>query len=126
MKLFASVATTADGYLDDASDRRLIISSPEDLREVQRLRAEYDAILVGAETVRRDDPSLTLRDAEARARRIARGLPPEPAKVTLTVSGDLDPRARFFTEGSGRKIVLSARPLPALESVAAVIRPTGR
>ena len=125
MKLFASVATTADGYLDDASDRRLIISSPEDLREVQRLRAEYDAILVGAETVRRDDPSLTLRDAEARARRIARGLPPEPAKVTLTVSGDLDPRARFFTEASGRKIVLSARPLPALESVAAVIRPDG-
>lgn len=125
MKLFASVATTADGYLDDASDRRLIVSSPQDLQEVQRLRAASDAILVGAETVRRDNPSLTLRDPEARARRIACGLPPEPAKVTLTASGDLDPRSRFFTEGTGEKIVFAARPLPALASVATVIRTDG-
>lgn len=125
MKLFASVAATADGCLDDASDRRLIISSPEDLQEVYRLRAEFDAILVGAATVRRDNPSLALRDPEAPLRRAACGMRPEPAKVTLTASGDLDPRARFFTEGGGEKIVFSPRALPALEPVATVVRYDG-
>lgn len=125
MKIFASVATTADGYLDDTSGRRLLVSSPEDMQEVYRLREAYDAILVGAETVRRDNPSLTLRDPAARARRIAHGQRPELAKITLTVSGDLNPTSRFFTEGAGEKIVFSARDLPDLESVATIIRTDG-
>lgn len=62
MNVYASVALSGDGYMDDRSPRRLILSTPADWREVMRLRAWADAILVGAETVRRDDPSLTVRD----------------------------------------------------------------
>ena len=58
MRVTLSAAVTADGFLDDNSPRRLIISTPEDWAEVYRLRAAHDAILVGAETLRRDDPSL--------------------------------------------------------------------
>ncbi|MBI4030628.1 MAG: dihydrofolate reductase family protein [Proteobacteria bacterium] len=105
MKIILSCAMSADGYLDDSSPRRLILSSPEDLAEIQKLRASCDAILVGAETVRKDNPSLCTRDEQARQERIDRGLPPDPVKVVLTSSGDMDPSSRFFMKGNGKKIV---------------------
>ena len=46
------------GYIDDASDRRLILSGPADLDRVDALRASCDAILVGAGTIRADNPRL--------------------------------------------------------------------
>lgn len=58
MKVIVSTAVSSDGYLDDRSPDRLILSTPEDWAEVHRLRAACDAILVGAETIRRDNPSL--------------------------------------------------------------------
>ena len=45
MQITLSFATTADGYLDDNSPRRLMISTPEDWEAVLRLRASHDAIL---------------------------------------------------------------------------------
>ena len=53
MRVTLSAAVTADGFLDDNSPRRLIISTPEDWAEVYRLRAAHDAILVGAVTLQR-------------------------------------------------------------------------
>jgi riboflavin-specific deaminase-like protein len=99
-----SCATSADGYLDDASPRRLILSGPADLDRVDEVRASCDAILVGAGTVRADDPRLLVRDPRRRARRAARGLPEHPARVTLTATGDLDPGARFFAPGAERLV----------------------
>ena len=81
MQITLSFATTADGYLDDNSPRRLMISTPEDWEAVLRLRASHDAILAGAETLRRDDPALLLRDAAARELRRARGMRPDLTKV---------------------------------------------
>jgi riboflavin-specific deaminase-like protein len=95
-----SCATSADGYLDDASPRRLILSGPADLDRVDEVRAGCDAIMVGAQTVRKDNPRLLIRDPRRRARRAARGLPEHPARVTLTGTGDLDPRANFFAPGA--------------------------
>ena len=99
-----SCATSADGYLDDASPRRLILSGPADLDRVDEVRAGCDAILVGAQTVRKDNPRLLIRDPRRSARRAARGLPEHPARVTLTATGDLDPRARFFAPGALRLV----------------------
>ena len=64
MRITLSAALTADGFLDDRSPRRLMISTPEDWADVCRLRCDHDAILVGAATLRRDDPALVLRDEE--------------------------------------------------------------
>ena len=99
-----SCAISADGYLDDASPHRLILSGPADLDRVDDVRAGCDAILVGAGTVRADDPRLLIRDPRRRARRAARGLPEHPARVTLTATGDLDPGARFFAPGAERLV----------------------
>jgi riboflavin-specific deaminase-like protein len=106
-----SCATSADGYLDDASPRRLILSGPADLDRVDEVRAGCDAILVGAGTIRKDDPRLLIRDPRRRARRAARGLPEHPARVTLTATGDLDPRARFFAPGAPRLVYCATRAL---------------
>ncbi|HWG02309.1 MAG TPA: dihydrofolate reductase family protein [Trebonia sp.] len=99
-----SCAVSADGCLDDASDSRLILSGPDDLDEVDALRAGCDAILVGAGTIRADDPRLLVRSPARVAARQARGAPPHPRRVTLTSAGALDPAARFFA-GPGTPLV---------------------
>ncbi|HEY5352096.1 MAG TPA: dihydrofolate reductase family protein [Streptosporangiaceae bacterium] len=121
-----SCAMSLDGCLDGTGEDRLVLSGPADLDRVDAERAAADAILVGAGTIRRDDPRLLVRSARRVAERTARGLPPQPAGVTLTVSGDLSPEARFF-RGPGdsdapavparaaRRIVYAASPaLPKL------------
>ncbi|MFD0691698.1 RibD family protein [Actinomadura fibrosa] len=100
-----SCAMSVDGYIDDATPERLRLSSPADFDRVDAVRAGCDAILVGAGTVRADDPKLLVRSPSRREQRAARGLPPDLTKVTLTWSGDLDPDARFFTTGEAPKLV---------------------
>ena len=102
-----SCAVSIDGYLDDASPDRLILSGPEDLDEVDALRAAADAILVGAGTIRADNPRLLVRDPARIAAREAAGKPPHPLRVTMTATGDLDPAARFFA-GPGTALVYCA------------------
>lgn len=92
-----SCAISLDGCLDSTGPDRLVLSGAEDLDRVDAERAAADAILVGAGTIRRDDPRLLVRAPARRAARVARGQPEHPVGVTLTASGDLDPRARFFT-----------------------------
>jgi 5-amino-6-(5-phosphoribosylamino)uracil reductase len=100
-----SVAMSVDGCIDDATDTRLILSSEADLDRVEEVRAGCDAILVGAGTIRRDNPALLVRSAARRGARQARGLPESPVKVTITASGGIDPAARFFTAGAGTRLV---------------------
>lgn len=99
-----SVAVSVDGYLDDAGPERLLLSNPDDFDRVDAVRADSDAILAGAETLRRDDPRLLVRSDSRRARRVSAGKPEHPVKVTVTAGGDLDPRLRFFHSG-GDKLV---------------------
>ena len=108
-----SCATSADGYLDDARPERLILSGPADLDRVDEVRAGCDAILVGARTVRKDNPRLLIRDPRRSARRAARGQPPHPTRVTLTATGHLDPRARFFAPGALRLVYCATPALTA-------------
>jgi riboflavin-specific deaminase-like protein len=100
-----SCAMSIDGYIDDASETPLPLSNEEDFDRVDEVRAWCDAILVGANTIRRDNPRLVIRSPQRRAERVSRGLPENPVKVTLTASGDLDPSARFFTEGPAERLV---------------------
>jgi 5-amino-6-(5-phosphoribosylamino)uracil reductase len=106
-----SAAVSLDGYLDDTGPDRLVLSSPEDLDQVDELRAGVDAILVGAGTVRADNPRLLVRAERRREARLRRGLPANPAKVTVTGTVDLDPAAAFFTAGPAERLVYVPDPL---------------
>ncbi|MDX6375279.1 MAG: hypothetical protein QOD98_4267 [Nocardioidaceae bacterium] len=103
-----SCGMSLDGFLDDASDQRLMLSNDADFDRVDEVRAASDAILVGAATVRNDDPRLQVRSPERVGRRRAAGLPAQPLKVTVTNRAKLDADAKFFTVGSGPKLVYCA------------------
>lgn len=100
-----SAAMSLDGCLDDAGPRRLLLSTEADLDRVDEVRAGVDAILVGAGTVRADDPRLIVRSLARVERRVGRGLPAQPAAVVLTGGGPLDPTARVFTGEERRRLV---------------------
>jgi 5-amino-6-(5-phosphoribosylamino)uracil reductase len=104
-----SCGISIDGYLDDASQTRLILSNEADLDRIDAVRASCDAIMVGAATVRRDDPQLLVRTPSRRDERVARGLPPSPIKVTVTTMAQLDVGAKFFTAGGVDKLVYCTR-----------------
>ncbi len=107
-----SCAVSLDGFLDDVSQARLILSSPEDMAEVRRLRARADMIVIGAQTLRNDNPSLARSD-ECFALRAQNGRAPHPVKVVVTRSGAAPPESAFFHTGDGEKIVLTDNVAPA-------------
>jgi diaminohydroxyphosphoribosylaminopyrimidine deaminase / 5-amino-6-(5-phosphoribosylamino)uracil reductase len=55
------MATSLDGRLAEAPGRRTVLTSAPANRHAHRVRAEIDAIGVGAGTIRADDPQLTAR-----------------------------------------------------------------
>ena len=100
-----SCGMSIDGYLDSATVKRLPLSNDADFDRVDEVRASCDAIMVGASTVRNDNPRLLVRSESRRAERVARGLSPSPLKVTATRGGHLDPASNFFACGDGEKLV---------------------
>jgi 5-amino-6-(5-phosphoribosylamino)uracil reductase len=103
-----SCGMSIDGYLNGATEKRLLLSNDADFDRIDAVRAGCDAILVGAATVREDNPRLLVRSADRRADRVARGLLPSPVKVTVTGRAELDPCAEFFATGEADKLVYCA------------------
>lgn len=121
-----SAAVSLDGYLDDTSGHRLLLSNDEDRDRVDEVRAGVDAILVGAGTIRADDPRLLVRCPRRQQRRERDGRAPTPAKVTITESGHVPATSRFCTTGASDKLVYTTTSAwPALReqlsSVATVV-----
>jgi 5-amino-6-(5-phosphoribosylamino)uracil reductase len=104
-----SCSISIDGYIGKA-DSRVLLSNEADFDRVDAVRASCDAILVGAATVRIDNPRLVVRSQARRAERAARGLTTSPMKVTVTRRAELDARADFFTVGDAERIVYCATP----------------
>ncbi|MEU7278427.1 dihydrofolate reductase family protein [Streptomyces sp. NPDC045431] len=106
-----SAAVSLDGCLDTRpGEDRLLLSSEEDFRRVDAERASSDAVLVGAGTLRADNPRLRVRSRAPHA---------YPLKVTVTRSGALDPAWRFWHHG-GRKAVYAVGARAHARAVAAV------
>ena len=86
------LAATLDGRTAAADGTSRWITGPLARADAHRLRAESDAVLVGAGTVRADDPALTVRDTEGRdPLRVVLGAIPARARVlpAISLSGDL-------------------------------------
>ncbi len=82
-------ASTADGKLSFADGTRLRISGEWDMRRVHELRQRYGAILVGAGTIIKDDPKLTIKGDHVQD-------PMPLTKVILDGAGRISPSSQFF------------------------------
>jgi diaminohydroxyphosphoribosylaminopyrimidine deaminase/5-amino-6-(5-phosphoribosylamino)uracil reductase len=91
------LATSLDGRIATASGESRWITGELARAEVQKLRAAHDAVMVGAETVRKDDPSLLARMAPAPAK--------QPARLIVTTRLDIPPDAKMFADGASPVIV---------------------
>jgi 5-amino-6-(5-phosphoribosylamino)uracil reductase len=103
-----SCGISIDGFLGSANEKRLLLSNDADFDRVDAERAACDAILVGAGTVRDDNPRLLVRTQARQDERIARGLLSTPIKVTVTGRAQLDACAHFFATGDTEKLVYCA------------------
>ena len=84
------LATDANGSVDDRSEEAQRFTSEACLDEVHRLRMDCDAILVGAETIERDNPSLTVRRFETER---------QPLRVILDPKERTSQEATVYTDG---------------------------
>jgi diaminohydroxyphosphoribosylaminopyrimidine deaminase/5-amino-6-(5-phosphoribosylamino)uracil reductase len=87
--VIAKCGMSLDGRLTRPAGEEPWITSDRARRHANRFRAQVDAILIGAETLRADDPRLTVR-----ALRGAR----QPWRVVLSRSGRLPAAAQIFTD----------------------------
>lgn len=110
-------AQTLDGAVATASGDARWVSGQQARREVHRLRARLDAVVVGVGTVLTDDPQLTVRHTRGRdplrvvADRQARTPPAAQVLPALVCVGPDAPADRIQTlEAAGAKVVIAATP----------------
>ena len=98
---------TADGKIDTLLRKGSAISSQRDKQRVDRLRAEADAVMVGGRTLLDEDPKLTVKSESLRAERVARGLLPNPVKVSIVTKADIGTHSKFLHEGNAKVVIFT-------------------
>jgi diaminohydroxyphosphoribosylaminopyrimidine deaminase/5-amino-6-(5-phosphoribosylamino)uracil reductase len=94
------IAQTLDGRIADSSGRSKWITSEAARTEAHRIRSTYDAILVGANTIAKDDPELTVRLVKGR----------NPLRVVVDGRLGASIRSRVFKTRTARTLVLTSLP----------------
>jgi riboflavin-specific deaminase-like protein len=84
------------------------IGSATDTSMLVGLRTRFDAVMIGAGTMRAERYGRPLANQEKRERRERLGLPHDPLMVIVSGSLDLPWDAPLFTEGAGRVLVFTA------------------
>ena len=119
--IYMNMAMTADGKITSGAREYPRFTSTFDRSTMDRLRSEADAVLIGAGTLRHDDPSLQVRDAGLRAERRALGKPEWLTTIVVSASLDLRADCAFFTAPAERRIVVTCEAADAQR--AAALRP---
>jgi riboflavin-specific deaminase-like protein len=115
-RVLINFATSLDGKINPAPGRRppkfMMSRGREDFHRMVALRAQADAVMIGASNLRADDPDLAVPPDERAARR-ARGAA-EPLRIVVTSSGDgVLPAARMFDPArGGPSLVVHAATMP--------------
>lgn len=112
--VYVNMAMTADGKITSTRREEPKFTSRFDKTTMDRLRAEADAVLIGAGTLRADDPPLHVRDPGLKERRRSLGKPEHPLNVLVTAGAAVDAASRFFrSEHAAGRIVATVEDAPA-------------
>jgi diaminohydroxyphosphoribosylaminopyrimidine deaminase/5-amino-6-(5-phosphoribosylamino)uracil reductase len=103
-------AQTLDGRIATAGGHSRWIASPESLKLAHRLRAQNDAILVGAGTVLKDNPQLTTRLVKGR----------NPLRVVLDSNLRIPPEVAVFQEQEKARTLVATTARDAEDKLAAL------
>lgn len=96
--VLAHLAQSLDGRIATTGGESQWLTGEADLGHTHRLRALADAVIVGAGTVRQDDPRLTVRRCPG----------DQPTRVVLDMNLTLDADRRVFSDGAAPTLVLAA------------------
>ncbi len=96
--VIAKTAMSLDGRITRPPEESQWLTSEKAREEVQLLRAEVDAILTSGETIRRDDPALTLRSKAIPKEKL------QPLRVVITRTGLAHSRYQIFQDGQPTRI----------------------
>lgn len=105
--VIVKLAMSLDGRICDLKGNAKWISSARSRRETGRMRADVDAIMVGGETVRRDNPSLLCRY----------GRNDSLIRVVISKSRDLPASSQIFTDDAADRTLVFSDPKEALEKL---------
>ena len=104
--VIAKAGLSLDGRITRPAGEGPWLTGPAARADALLLRSTCEAVLVGAETIRRDNPSLTIRDHALRPGQ------PQPWRVILTQSGDLPATAKVLTDAHrDRTLVFRNQPV---------------
>jgi len=94
--VYVNMAMSADGKITSIRREEPRFTSKQDKKRMDKLRAEADALLIGAGTLRHDDPRQDVRDPEMKAYRRSLGKPDLLLNVVVTASAKIDPQSKLF------------------------------
>jgi len=102
--VYINCAMSIDGKLSLKNGMPISISDEEDLKRVHQLRSSVDAILIGANTVINDDPSLRVKEKYVEN-------PKQPIRIILDGKGRINDNARVL-DGSLETWILTSKNNP--------------
>lgn len=104
-----NMAMTLDGKIATENRRVASFGSRRDQIRLYELRAQADAVMTGAGTIREQNADLNSGGARYRRMRVQRGLQAENLRIVVSGSAQLDVSARLFHEAGGPLIILTTK-----------------
>src|SRR5215210_6207419 len=108
-RVIVNFAMTWDGKISTRNKTRSDFSSKRDKHRLLEIRALGDAVLVGKNTVEKENMSIGLPDAVLREERVRRGKSAYPIRVIVTNSGRLDPAMPVFAKTFSPVLIYSTK-----------------
>jgi 2,5-diamino-6-(ribosylamino)-4(3H)-pyrimidinone 5'-phosphate reductase len=108
-----NMAISVDGRISTRRREQITLGTRHDRRLMDVLRAQSDAVIVGAGTVRHDGYPVLVRDAGVRRKRTGRGLPPHPVNVVLSRKLDLPLSRPIFRRNDIQRLIYTTKAAPA-------------